>query len=192
MIIVFTGNGKGKTTAALGQAFRTLGRGKRVLMIQFIKGPWKSGEDELVSKFKAQKAKMKVDDQEFIAGLENFYDFEIKKLGLGFVGILDDKLPKEEHAKAAREALAYASSEMASGKWNLVILDEINVAMSLGLLTLAEVLEVVKDVPLDQFIILTGRGAPQELIDSDDLVTEMKEVKHPFNNGKLAKIALEF
>jgi len=115
MIIVFTGNGKGKTTAALGQAFRTLGRGKRVLMIQFIKGPWKSGEDELVGRFKAQKALFKEDDQELLEGLENFYDFHIKKMGRGFVGILGDTLPKEEHARAAREALEYFRKENASG-----------------------------------------------------------------------------
>ena len=192
MLIVFTGNGKGKTTAALGQAFRTLGRGKRVLMIQFIKGPWKSGEDELVQKFKIQKSKLKISEGDLLKGLENFYDFEIKKLGLGFVGILGDTLPKEAHAKAAREALAYAQSEIKSGKWNLIILDEVNVAFSLGLLTAAEILEAAKDVPLDQFVMMTGRGAPQELIDCADLVTEMKEVKHPFNNGELAKISLEF
>ncbi len=192
MLIVFTGNGKGKTTAALGQAFRTLGRGKRVLMIQFIKGPWKSGEDELTAKFRVQKAKMKAEDQELLEGLENFYDFQIKKMGLGFVGILGDTLPKEKHAEAAREALDYAKSEMLNGKWNLVILDEINVAMSLGLLTEGEVLEAVKDVPIDQFVILTGRAAPQSIILRADLVTEMREVKHPFNDGKLAKIAMEF
>jgi cob(I)alamin adenosyltransferase len=192
MLIVFTGNGKGKTTAALGQAFRTLGRGKRVLMIQFIKGPWRSGEDELVSKFKAQKAKMTEQDQEFIADLENFYDFQIKKLGLGFVGILGDTLPKEEHVKAARKALGYAKSEMVNGKWDLLILDEINVATSLGLLTVYEVLEAVQDLPIDKFVIFTGRGAPQAFIDRADLATEMKEIKHPFNDGRLAKIAMEF
>ena len=192
MIIVFTGNGKGKTTAALGQAFRTLGRGKRVLMIQFIKGPWKSGEDELVGRFKAQKALFKEDDQELLEGLENFYDFHIKKMGRGFVGILGDTLPKEEHARAAREALEYFRKENASGSYHLIILDEINVATSLGLLTKEEVLDALKDVKPEKFVLLTGRSAPQEFIDAADLVTEMKEVKHPFNDGKLAKIALEF
>ncbi len=194
MIIIFTGNGKGKTTAALGQAFRTLGRGKRVLMIQFIKGPWKSGEDELVGKFKNQKAKLKTDgsDNELLEGLENFYDFHIKKMGRGFVGILGDTLPKEDHIAAAREALEFATSEIRRGTWDLMILDEINVATSLGLLTKAEVLTMIKGVPAEKFLILTGRNAPQEFIDAADLVTEMKEIKHPFNDGKMAKIALEF
>ena len=207
MIILFTGNGKGKTTAALGQAFRTLGRGKRVLMIQFIKGPWKSGEDELTGRFKAQKVKILETDQlrrlegselrpqaseELLEGLENFYDFHIKKMGRGFVGILGDTLPKEEHARAAREALQFATSEMRQGKWDLIILDEVNVATSLGLLTKEEVLEALQLVPVEKFVILTGRDAPQEFIDAADLVTEMREVKHPFNDGKMAKIALEF
>jgi cob(I)alamin adenosyltransferase len=192
MIILFTGNGKGKTTAALGQAFRTLGRGKRVLMIQFIKGPWKSGEDELVGRFKAQKAMFKETDQELLEGLENFYDFHIKKMGRGFVGILGDTLPKEEHARAAREALEYFETEAATEKWDLMILDEINVAVSLGLLPKEDVLEAVRKVPIEKFVVLTGRDAPQEFIDAADLVTEMKEIKHPFNDGKMAKIALEF
>jgi len=192
MIILFTGNGKGKTTAALGQAFRMLGRDKRVLMIQFIKGPWKSGEDELVGRFKAQKALFKKEDQELLEGLENFYDFHIKKMGRGFVGILGDALPKEEHARAAREALEYFETEAATEKWDLMILDEINVAVSLGLLPKEDVLEAVRKVPIEKFVVLTGRDAPQEFIDVADLVTEMKEIKHPFNDGKMAKIALEF
>lgn len=203
MIIVFTGNGKGKTTAALGQAMRTLGREKRVLMIQFIKGPWKSGEDELVRKIKNQELGIRNADPTLLEGLENFYDFEIRKLGLGFVGILGDQLPKEKHAEAARAALGMFKREMANGKpasaqsatadtWDLIILDEINVAASLGLLTKEEVLDALKLVPDEKFVILTGRGAPQEFIDRADLVTEMKEIKHPFNDGKMAKISLEF
>ena len=207
MLIVFTGNGKGKTTAALGQAVRALGRGKRVLMVQFIKGPWKSGEDEFVKKIKNQKSKIKIDSEE-----ETIPDFEIKKMGLGFVGILGDTLPREKHAEAAREALAYVKSEIApkspadgasgqapksgsttSGQaWDLVILDEVNVALSLNLLTVAEVLGALKDVLPEKMVICTGRGAPQELIDRADLVTEMREIKHPFSGGKTAKIAVEF
>ncbi len=183
MLIIFTGNGKGKTTAALGQAVRTLGRGKNVLMIQFIKGPWRSGEDYFAEKFSAF-AEASADKQ--------IPKFQIRKMGLGFVGILGDKLPKEEHAKAARQALEYAKEQIANSEWQMVILDEINVATSLGLLTVDEVLGAVKDLPPEKFVIFTGRGAPQEFIDRADLVTEMKEIKHPFNDGKLAKIAMEF
>ena len=178
MIVVFTGNGKGKTTAALGQAARTVGRDRKVLMIQFIKGPWKSGEDFIhIAKRDGDAAKA---------------EFKLVKKGLGFVGILGDRLPREEHAAAAREALQYFKEELAKNVWDLCILDEVNVATSLGLVTEGEVLEAISKVPENKFVILTGRGAPQSFIDRADLVTEMKEIKHPFNDGKMAKIALEF
>ena len=202
MLIVFTGNGKGKTTAALGQAVRTVGRGKNVLMIQFIKGPWKSGEDfvEIVKKGKAGDPSTHSTSTSAMSSVPNGSGqansgsptFKLVKMGLGFVGILGDKLPKEEHAKAAKKALEYAKEQIANNLWHMVILDEVNVATSIGLLTPQEVLETVKDLPPEKFVIFTGRGAPQEFIDRADLVTEMKEIKHPFNDGKLAKIAMEF
>lgn len=180
MLIVFTGNGKGKTTASLGQAARMVGRGKRVLMIQFIKGPWKSGEDFITI----------TKNQEL--GTKNSGMFELRKRGKGFVGILGDDLPFEEHVEAAQSALQEFKTELASGNWDAIFLDEINVATSLGLLTKKEVLEAVKELPADRFVIFSGRGAPQEFIDRADLVTEMREIKHPFNDGKMAKIAVEF
>ena len=152
-----------------------MGRGKRVLMVQFIKGPWKSGEDEFAKKFSMPEEK-----------------FQLHKMGLGFVGILGDALPREEHEKAARRALEFFKSERASGTWNTFILDEVNVAVSLGLLKIEEVLEAIKDFPEDHLLVLTGRSAPEELLRAADLVTEMKEVKHPFQEGKLAKWSVEF
>jgi len=175
MVIVFTGDGKGKTTAALGQAVRALGRGKKVLMIQFIKGPWKSGEDEFGPRFKIPSEK-----------------FQLHKMGLGFVGILGDKLPREEHEKAARKALEFFKAELQSGNWGVFILDELHVALSLKLLELPEALDAIRNFPEEKLLVLTGRGAPQELVDLADLVTEMKEVKHPFQEGKLAKFGVEF
>jgi cob(I)alamin adenosyltransferase len=186
MVIVFTGNGKGKTTASLGQMVRVVGRGKAALMIQFIKGPWTSGEDEFVKLFGAT------------AGAESgttdmpMGKFEIWKMGLGFVGILGDKLPLEKHKEAARKALAVFAEEKKSGKWHLIVLDEINVAVSLGLLTVEEVLRVVKDFPENRILIMGGRGAPQEFIDAADLATEMTEIKHPFQKGERAKFTIEF
>lgn len=174
MLILFTGNGKGKTTAALGQAVRAIGRGRNVLMVQFIKGPWKSGEDFV-----------EIHRREDGAG-----KLVIKKMGLGFVGILDDKLPIEKHIEAAHDALAYIKSEL--DKWDVLILDEVNVAISLGLISADEVLKVIRNVPLEKIIIFTGRNAPQEFIDVADLVTDVHEVKHPFNNGKIAELGIEF
>ncbi len=175
MIIVFTGNGKGKTTSSLGQMVRVAGRGNNALMIQFIKGPWRSGEDDFASEFDIPESR-----------------FKVVKMGLGFVGILGDKLPKEEHQKAAEKALEFFKEEAASGKWQLIVLDEINVAVSLGLLTPKQVIAAVKDYPKEKLLIMSGRGAPKEFIDIANLATEMKEIKHPFNDGELAKLGVEF
>ena len=186
MIIVFTGNGKGKTTAALGQAVRALGYGKKVLVIQFIKGPWKTGEDKFAKKIK---------------------DLQIIKTGKGFVKILGDKLPFKEHQKAARKGLKLAKKSISSKKYNLVILDEINNAVDLKLVSVKDVLKIIKPLKnpraslfsnSQEFenkpaIILTGRNAPKSFIKIADLVTEMKEIKHPFQkNKKSARTGIEF
>lgn len=173
MLVVFTGNGKGKTTAALGAAVRAIGRGQKVLMVQFIKGSWRSGEDLLTSHFPVLTS-----------------HFQLKKMGLGFVGILGDSLPIEKHKEAAQKALLYIEEQ--AKDFDLIILDEVNVAVSLNLLTVSEVLKVVDKFIAEKIIILTGRDAPVEFIDRADLVTEMKEVKHPFQSGKQGKINVEF
>lgn len=173
MLYVFTGNGKGKTTAALGQALRAVGEGKRVLMVQFIKGPWKSGED-------------------FLAGaLEP--NFRLVKKGKGFVGIMGDSLPREEHVDAAEDALAYAAHEAASGNWDLLILDEVNNAVHLGLLTKEDLIEFVNIAKGKvEHLIITGRDAAEELMDMADLVTEMRDIKHPYDKGIKGKRGLEY
>jgi len=191
MLIIFTGDGKGKTTAALGQAVRAVGRGKRVLMVQFIKGPWKSGEDFV--EISAKGGSLPAGGRGASGGKNKETgkgSFEIKKMGLGFVGILGDKLPKEDHAKAAEEALDFIRLELP--KWDMVICDEINVAVSLGLVNAAEALEVMRGVPFEKLVLFTGRGAPPEFIEAADLVTEMRDVKHPFNDGKIAQLGIEF
>lgn len=175
MLYIFTGNGKGKTTAALGQAVRAVGEGKKVLMIQFIKGPWKSGEDFF--------AESRIKNQEL----------KIIKVGKGFVGVLGDKLPFEEHRKAAEEGLGIAKKEIESGEWDIVILDEINNAISLGLLSLEKVLDFMQaSSGKTQDLIFTGRDAPPQLIQEADLVSEIQEIKHPFTEGKKAKRGIEY
>jgi cob(I)alamin adenosyltransferase len=173
MLLVFTGNGKGKTTAALGNALRLLGTGKQALMVQFIKGPWESGEHQSVIRLAP--------------------DFKIIRTGKGFVGILGDKLPIEKHRKAAEEGLAIARKEIAGGKYHLLILDEIHNAISLALTPLSYVLAFL-DYAKDkvEYVITTGRDAPKEVIDRADLVTEMKDVKHPLRHGEMAKKGLDF
>lgn len=173
MHLAFTGNGKGKTTAAIGNAVRIIGSGKRALMVQFIKGPWVSGEDRAIEHFGP--------------------DFRIIKSGKGFVGILGDKLPIEEHKEAAEEGLRIAKKEIASGSWHLLILDEVHNAIALGLIGAAQVIAFLDYAKGKvEHVITTGRDAPKEVIDHADLVTEMKEIKHPYQMGRFAEKGLDF
>jgi cob(I)alamin adenosyltransferase len=172
LTVVYTGKGKGKTTAALGTVIRAVGYGLRVFMLQFIKGSWHYGE---------------LDGAKLLAPY-----FVIERMGKGFYKILDDKLPEEEHRKAALAAADRAIEILRSREYDLVILDEINVAVMTGLLPVEKVLEIIATKPESTHLILTGRGAPQEVIDHADLVTEMREIKHPFQKGKLAQKGLDF
>ncbi len=172
MLIVTTGDGKGKTTAALGQALRTIGDGRRAIMFQFIKGPWRSGEDDSVKRLHP--------------------DFKIVKGGKGFVGILGDSLPRSEHRKAAQKTWRAGRKAVLSGKYDLVIFDELNVALTLRLLALKDVLPALKKHKGRLDIIITGREAPKSLIALADLVSEVREVKHPFQKGNLARRGIEY
>jgi len=172
VFVVITGDGKGKTTAALGQALRSCGDGRRVLMLQFIKGPWKSGEDN---------------KEVWPAG------FELRKGGLGFVGILGDKLPRQNHVEAAQKTLDAAFGELESGKWDMIILDEVNVALDLGLLNSEQVVSyliLAKEKGID--VIFTGRDAPKEFIEKADIVSEVRDVKHVFEKGVKARKGLDY
>lgn len=183
MILIFTGNGKGKTTAALGQAMRALGYGKKVMVIQFIKGPFISGEHLFAEKL-----------------LITNYQLSIKRTGKGFVKILGDKLPFKEHKKAAAEGLRMAKKAIKSKKYDVIILDEINNAVDLKLIKAGDVLKILHGIRNNakirkQFpdVILTGRNAPKSFIKIADIVTEMKEVKHVFQKNKhSAKKGVEY
>jgi len=173
MIFVFTGNGKGKTTAAIGHGIRVVGQGKKVLLIQFIKNKkWPTGEEMALREFAGR--------------------FEIITGGKGFVGILGDRLPRSVHKKAAQDTLKKASKLIFSKKFDLVILDEINVALSLKLITIKDVLSILRLIPNNLDVILTGRGAPKELIRIADLVTEFREIKHYYGKGAIAKKGREY
>jgi len=172
LVIVYTGNGKGKTTAALGLALRATGYDMRVCMLQFIKGSWHSGELDSSKKLEP--------------------NFELVPVGKGFVGILDDNSPKEVHEKYAEEALKTCREKIFSGKYNVVILDEVNYAINLGLISVYEVIKLIKEKPDNLDLILTGNHAKNEIIELADLVTEMKEIKHPFKSGIKAKKGIDF
>ena len=163
--IVYTGNGKGKTTAALGTALRALGHGWRVLVIQFFKGDWPVvfGEVEMGKRLAPQ--------------------LEVLQLGKGFVQYMGDKKPFEEHLTVAKETLRTAKEHIASGAYDLIVLDEIIYAIDsagVKLVSVDEVCELLDAKPPSLHLILTGRGAPQAIIDRADLVTEMREIKHPW------------
>jgi cob(I)alamin adenosyltransferase len=172
LVIVYTGKGKGKTTAALGMALRAVGHNYKICMIQFIKGSWHYGEMSSSKRLEPE--------------------FELTAVGKGFVGILDDNTPKEIHQKIAREAIQISKEKILSGKYDIVILDEINYAVDLGLVDVHQVLDLIKSKPEDVSLVLTGNHARQEIIDAADLVTEMREVKHPFQRGIRAKKGIDF
>jgi cob(I)alamin adenosyltransferase len=170
LVIVHTGNGKGKTTAALGLALRAVGQGLKVSMIQFIKGSWKYGE---------------LRAPEFLPG------FEIHPMGRGFVD-LGSKQPHPEDVALARETFDAAREKVLSGAYDMVILDEANYAVAYGLLDVESVLGLIREKPPQVHLVLTGRDARPEVIEAADLVTEMREVKHAFRKGVKAQKGIEF
>jgi len=172
LVIVHTGPGKGKTTAALGTAFRAVGQGLKVLMVQFIKGSWHYGE--------LDAAKMLGDDR-----------FQILPMGRGFVKVGVEK-PDPEDVRLVREAWDFANAKMMSAEYDLVILDEINYAISYKMLDAKEVAEKLKQRPEMMHVILTGRNAHPLIVEHADLVTEMREVKHPYQKGILAQRGIEY
>ena len=172
LTIVYTGKGKGKTTAALGIALRATGYKKKICMIQFIKGSWHYGEMESSKRLETE--------------------FDMVDIGKGFVGIIDDKSPKEDHQKIAKEAIRISNEKIQSGKYDIVILDEINYAVNLNLISLDDVLDLIKSKPENVDLVLTGNYAKEEVIEAADLVTEMKEIKHPFLKGIKAKEGIDF
>lgn len=171
LVIVHTGNGKGKTTAALGMALRAWGQGLRVLVLQFIKGSWKYGELKAAERMGP--------------------DFVIRPMGEGFVkGATDDVLA--EHQVAAEEAYMAASQEIEDGPWDMIVLDEINYAVTADLVKIEDVLALLDKKPESLHLVLTGRNARPELIERADLVTEMTELKHPYKQGIKAQKGIEF
>ena len=172
LVIVYTGNGKGKTTAALGMALRAIGYDHKVCMLQFIKGSWHYGEMDSSKKLEP--------------------NLELIAIGKGFVGILDDNSPREEHEKYATEALKICREKIFSEKYNVVILDEVNYAIDLGLINVNDVINLIKEKPDSLDLVLTGNHAKNEIIELADLVTEMKEIKHPFKSGIKAKKGIDF
>lgn len=171
LVILYTGEGKGKTTAALGLVLRAVGYKRKCLIVQFGK-IWFTGELAGVKKL-APYVK-------FIQG------------GKGFVKILGDKLPLSEHKKAASDTFDLLYKEVKSNKWDVVVADEIVGAVSSGLLSLTKALQLIKHKPVRLDLVLTGHHAHEKLIEKADLATEMQEIKHPYQKGILAKKGIDF
>jgi cob(I)alamin adenosyltransferase len=169
LIQVYTGNGKGKTSAAFGLALRAVGRGMRVFMIQFIKGGFDYGELYVVDKLP---------------------NLTLKAFGRG--KFVTEKPAGKEDVELAGQALALAEETIKGGRYDVVILDEVNVALSLKLISLEKVLRLIKEKPKHVELVLTGRDAPEEIIEAADLVTEMREIKHPYKKGLPARKGIEY
>lgn len=173
LVMVHTGDGKGKTTAALGLAMRAWGDGLRVLILQFIKGSWKYGELETLRTLGEMGGRI-----------------EVRRCGLGFSR--RDDAHRAEHQEAAEKAYQEARAEIQSGQWDLIILDEINYAVKFDLLAVDKVLTLIEEKPPALHLLLTGRDAAPAVIDRADLVTEMKLIKHPYQKGIKAQKGIEF
>ncbi len=169
LVQIFTGAGKGKTTAALGTVIRALGHGRRVFIIVFMKGDYPYGEWNILSKLPN-------------VGIAKF----------GSLEFVDPTNVKPEEREQAKQALATARETMLSGKYDLVVLDEVNVATAWKLIELSEVIELIEDKPDNVELILTGRSADKELVERADLVTEMRNVKHPYDKGIKARKGIEY
>ena len=170
LVIVHTGTGKGKTTAALGMVMRSLGHGYQVAIIQFIKGAWEPAEKAVLGRFSDQLV--------------------FHAMGEGFTWNTQDR---DRDIEKANEAWNKALDYISGGEHRVVLLDEVNVALKLGYLTPEQVLAGLETKPEDTHVILTGRGAPDSLIKKADLVTEMKMIKHPFREqGVKAQPGIEF
>lgn len=171
-IVVFTGDGKGKTSAALGVVLRASGHGMYVSVVQFVKGAQDTGE--------ARAAERLTPQVEFVTA------------GSGFVNCCGDDKPREAHQKAAAGALALARQRIQSGSWDIVVLDEIITAVKLGLIHEREVLDLIALRPSKVNIILTGRDASPGIVGAADLVTEMRCIKHPYDTGTPARKGIDY
>ena len=171
LILINTGPGKGKTTAAMGTALRAVGNGMKVLMLQFLKGSWHYGELDAVEAFNGS--------------------FVLKQMGRGFVKIGGAETDPED-IRMVEEAWQDARQAILSGEWDMVVLDEINYAISYGMLDPAKVVETLQQRPEMVHVILTGRNAHPSLVELADTVTEMREVKHAYEKGILAQRGIEY
>ncbi|MFC1523878.1 cob(I)yrinic acid a,c-diamide adenosyltransferase [Thermodesulfobacteriota bacterium] len=169
LIIINTGNGKGKTTAAFGQALRAWGQGLKVCIIQFIKGKWQTGEGKALERLPV--------------------DIELHTLGSGFTWESEDR---DDLIRTAREGWEFAKDKISSNQYQFIVLDELTYLISYNMIDEREVLEVLRDRPGGMHVMITGRDATEGLIHAADLVTEMREIKHPYLQGSRGMKGIEW
>ncbi len=168
LLVVYTGQGKGKTTAALGIVFRALGRGLRVAVVQFIKGKWKTGERLFA---------------------ERLPELTFLVMGRGFTWDSDDLSRDRE---AAQQAWQQAAALITAGEHAVVVLDELTYVLNYGFVPIEDVLATLEQRPATVHVIITGRNAPEALLAQADLVTDMQNIKHPFTTGRRAQLGIDF
>lgn len=169
LVIVHTGKGKGKSTAAFGMVFRSLGHGHKVGVVQFVKGKWETGERTVLDKFPDQVT--------------------LRTMGEGFTWETQDR---QRDIAAAKSAWEQAKELIMDDEHKMVLLDELNIVLRYDYLDIAEVVAFLKQKPEDKHVIITGRNAKDEVLEMADLVTEMTMVKHPFRSGVKAQVGIEF
>lgn len=170
-IVVLTGNGKGKTTSALGMAVRAVGQGLKVIMLQFLKGSWEYGE--------------------LVTAERLAPDLTIRPLGDRFIHVNPDN-PDPQDVGCARQAWEVCKQALFSGEYGMVILDEVNNAIAYGLLPVEEVLDALRRRPVGLHVVLTGRDAHPKIVELADLVSETNEIKHPYRAGRAARKGIEY
>lgn len=186
---IYTGNGKGKTTAAIGLAIRALGAGKKVLFIQFMKQKTYS-EHRVLSRLSPNLKLVALGKPYFIARCDQISPEAAASMKDQIV-IYEPGNPPKDYVSLIQKGLTLAKEALISGGYDVVVLDELCVALHLGLINIQEVLTILKERQQPAEIIITGRGAPKELIDYADLVTEMREVKHYYRQGVPARVGIE-
>jgi len=169
LVQVYTGNGKGKTSAAFGAALRAVGRSLKVYVIQFIKGGFDYGE---------------------LYSIKSLPNLKLTAFGRG--RFITESQPPKEDVQLARKAFELAQKMVNSGEYDMIVLDEINVALHLKMISVDEVIQLIKNKPKHVELILTGRNAPAQIIEAANLVTEMKEIKHPYADGVPPRKGIEF
>jgi cob(I)alamin adenosyltransferase len=173
LTLVFTGNGKGKTTAAVGLTVRAAGNRMRVFFLQFIKGQWKTGERDVLRS---------------LPGV----DLEVTGRGFTIERLRNPRIPMDDHAAAAAHGWQVAQQIVREGQYDVVVLDEVLGAVKAGLVPLDELLDLVRSKPSTLHLVLTGRGAPPEVVEAADLVSEIQPIKHPLARGIKAQRGIEF